>query len=166
MIREQELDNTEALGAMTAALLMKKGSRLDAALSEVLTDDYLDALEDLPAWCVREALRKWNRAESVPLDKKPHDFNWRPEPPTLRRLALLELLQVKSRISSLQRLLEARPAPEYDDRHKATMLGKFAEVLRGIARRAQEETQSKAPDPGHAARVMADLEGRRSSRAS
>ena len=86
-LRETTMSNDAALVAMIAALLLKGGRRLDRQSSDAATEDYLDALEDVPAWSVREALRKWNRGESPPLDAKPHDFNWRPEPPTLRRLS-------------------------------------------------------------------------------
>jgi hypothetical protein len=59
---------------------------------------------------VRAALRKWNRGESVRVDpKKPHDFTWSPEPPTLRYLAMVERAGVAHRIHKLQRLLEAKP---------------------------------------------------------
>lgn len=146
VLRDREMDNATALGVMIAALLAKKGQRMDAAVSEALTEDYLDALDDMPAWSVREAIRKWNRAESPQLDKKPHDFNWRPEPPTLRRLAWLELWAVKSRHDTLQRVLAAVPLLEYSAEHTSEMRAKLAEaspILRGILtdarmRRAKE----------------------------
>jgi superfamily I DNA and/or RNA helicase len=39
---------------------------MDAVSAEALTEDYLDALEDLPARSVIAALRKWNRSQSSP----------------------------------------------------------------------------------------------------
>jgi hypothetical protein len=131
-LRDRVLSNDQAMGVMVAALLVKKGQRMDAAMSEALTEDYLDALDDLPAWSVREAIRKWNRAESPQLDKKPHDFNWRPEPPTLRRLAWMEVWNVRGRMETLQRMLVAVPRIEYSPEHKAHMLGKLAEVVHGF----------------------------------
>lgn len=119
--RDKTLTNEQGHAAMIAGLLTRKGTRLDTATSEQLTEEYLDAIEELPAWCVREALRKWNRGESARLDNKPHDFNWRPEPGILARLARLELYVVKGRIRTMERLLEAEPLPEYSEQHQRDM---------------------------------------------
>lgn len=131
-LREQVLTNDQAHGVMIAGLLIKGGGiKLDKAASDQLTEDYLDAIEDLPAWSVREALRKWNRGESPRLDpKKPHDFNWRPAPPTLRNLAYLELWSVKSRIQALEKVLNAVPLIEFSDEYRAEMLEKLQALFK------------------------------------
>lgn len=130
-LREKMMTNAQAHGVMIAGLLIKGGGiKLDQAASDQKTEDYLDAIEDLPAWSVREALRKWNRAESPRLDpKKPHDFNWRPEPPTLRQLAYLELWGVKSRIQELEKVLNAVPRIEFSDEHRHEMLTKLQALV-------------------------------------
>ena len=138
-LRETTMSNDAALVAMIAALLLKGGRRLDRQSSDAATEDYLDALEDVPAWSVREALRKWNRGESPPLDAKPHDFNWRPEPPTLRRLALHELAGVKGRILHLQKLCSAEPLIEYSDEHRKAMLERLRDVVRMPAANSSTE---------------------------
>jgi hypothetical protein len=129
VLRDKTLSNDQAHGVMIAGLLLKGGRKLDQAASDALTEDYLDAIEDLPAWCVREAIRKWNRGESAQLDKKPHDFTWRPEAPTLARLARLEKWAVEGRIKVLERLLSAEPLPEYGDAHKVDMRQRLAAVM-------------------------------------
>lgn len=129
VLRERKMGNAAGHGVLIAGLLLWKGTRLDEAISEQLTEDYLDAIEDLPAWCVREALRKWKRAESVQLDKKPHDFTWRPEPPTLARLARIERSAIQYRIRTMQRLLDANPLAEYSDDHRAKMVAKLTQAL-------------------------------------
>lgn len=130
-LREVTMSNDAALATMIAGLLLKGGRRMDKQSSDAATEDYLDALEDLPAWSVREALRRWNRGESVQIDpKKPHDFNWRPEPATLRRLASHELAGVKGRIIALQKLCDAVPLIEYSDEHRESMLKRLQEVVR------------------------------------
>src|SRR6266576_4597041 len=129
-IRETVMSNDAALSVMVAGLLIKGGGqKLDKQSADALTADYLDAIDDLPAWCVREALRKWNRAESPPLDGKRHDFNWKPTPPTLRRLAQPELASVKGRIISLNRLLDAVPLIEFSDDHREDMLKRLQIVI-------------------------------------
>jgi hypothetical protein len=134
-IRETTMDNDSAIGVIVAGLLIKGGGqKLDKASADALTEDYLDALEDLPAWSVREAMRKWNRAESPPLDGKRHDFNWKPTPPTLRRLSHHELAGVKERIISLQKLCDAVPLIEYSDEHRESMLKRLQVVIREAAK--------------------------------
>jgi hypothetical protein len=115
--REKTMTNDQGIGVLIAGLLINaKGKKLDEAGSDALTDAYLDALEDLPAWAVRKALRKWNRGESVQIDpRKPHDFSWRPEPPTVRYLALVELAGIRWEILRLKRLLAAAPRPNEAD---------------------------------------------------
>lgn len=139
VIRETTMSNAVAHATMIAGILLKGGKRLDQQSSDQATEDYLDAIEDLPAWSVREAIRKWNRAESPRLDGKPHDFNWRPEPPTLRRLALHELAQVKGRIIGLQKLLDAVPLIEYSDEHRKSMIERLQVVIHAAANPAPVE---------------------------
>lgn len=137
LLREVTMSNDAAIATMIAQLLIKgDGARLDKASSDALTEDYLDALEDLPAWCVREAIRKWNRGESAPLEGKKHDFNWRPKPPALRRLAQHELAGVKGRIISLLRLCEAVPLVEFSDEHREKMLNRVRDLIRGATQPA------------------------------
>lgn len=146
-LRETTMSNDAAHATMIAQLLLKGGKRMDKQSSDAATEDYLDAIEDLPAWSVREALRKWNRAESVVLDsKKPHDFNWRPEPPTLRRLALHELAGVKGRMLTLQKLLDAVPLLEFSDEHRASMLGRLQELFREPVNMIPKDQTSEAAE--------------------
>lgn len=130
--RGKVLGNDAAVGALIAALLIKgAGAKLDTASSDALTEDYLDALEDLPAWSIREAIRKWNRGESPrPLDpKKSHDYHWRPDSATLRWLAQCETAPVKNRIRQLEHLLAAVPLIEFSDEHCAEMRDRLAKII-------------------------------------
>jgi hypothetical protein len=130
--RGQLLTNDQAHVAMIAHLLMKGGGqKLHKEAADALTGDYLDAIGDLPAWAVREALRKWNRGESVTLDGKLHDFNWRPTPPTLRRLAQYEMTAIKARKLRLEKLIDAVPLIEFSEEHRAIMLGRLSKLFNG-----------------------------------
>jgi hypothetical protein len=130
-IRGTMMENEAALSVIIAGLLLKGGQKLDQAAADLFTEDYLDALEDLPAWAVREALRKWNRGESVQLDpKRSHDFNWPPKPAILRRLAEHELASVKGRIYGLQKLIDAVPLIEFSEEYCQTMINRLAALLR------------------------------------
>lgn len=107
--RDRVLTNDAAISTLIAELLLRrKGPKLDKGAADALTEEYLDALEDVPAWTVRAAKRKWSRGESVRMDpKKPHDFTWNLEPPVLRYLATVELAGIKWEIRQMQRLLGA-----------------------------------------------------------
>jgi len=148
-LRGATLTNDQAHATMIAALCMKGGVKLDKGSSDALTEDYLDAIEDLPAWAVREAIRKWNRAESPKLDGKPHNYEFRPAPPTLRRLAQHELAPIRARILHLDKLLNAAPLIEYSDEHRAEMLKRMQDLLatRKVAKRVSQEQEPKTIDP-------------------
>jgi hypothetical protein len=132
-LRGKTLSNDQAHATMIAALCMKGGTKLDTASSDALTEDYLDAIEDLPAWAVREAIRKWNRAESPKLDGKSHNYEFRPSPPTLRRLAQHELAPIRARILQLHKVLNAQPLIEYSEEHRRDMLERLQNLMREIA---------------------------------
>jgi len=69
--------NDAAIGAMIAQILLKGGKRLDKAASDAATEDYLDGIEDVPAWSVREAIRKWNRMISPGVRSRRRYAAWR-----------------------------------------------------------------------------------------
>jgi hypothetical protein len=83
------------------------------------------------AWSVRNALRKWIRGESPKLDGRPHDFDWRPPPATLRRLAQMELAPIKREMVQLEKLLILSRG-EFSDEHRAEMRARFAELLKTL----------------------------------
>lgn len=147
-LRGSVLTNDQAHGVMIASLLLKGGAKLDQSSSDAFTEDYLDAIEDLPAWAVREAIRKWNRAESVPFDGKKHDFNWRPQPPTLRRLAQHELVGVRARMLDLQKVCDAQPLIEYSDEHRKGMLERLGDLFKP---KPMDETVSRESNQENAA---------------
>ncbi|MHC2255109.1 hypothetical protein ACVILK_004801 [Bradyrhizobium embrapense] len=129
-LRGATLTNDQAHGAMIASLLLKGGAKLDQQSSDAFTEDYLDAIEDLPAWSVREAIRKWNRAESPRLDGKPHSYDFRPSPPTLRRLALHEMIALRGRLVELQKICDARELIEYSDEYRRGMLERLTDLFK------------------------------------
>jgi hypothetical protein len=143
--RGQLLTNDQAHVAMIAHLLMKGGGqKLDKEAADALTEDYLDAIGDLPAWAVREALRKWNRGESVKLDGKPHDFNWRPTPPTLRRLAQYEMTPIKARKLQFEKLLDAVPLLEFSEEYRASMCERISKLMHAITDKRLDEGSTNA----------------------
>lgn len=90
---------------------------------------YVAALDDLPAWAVVEACRKWLRGEAG----DEHNYAFSPTPPVLRKLAEGTLLVAKVQLDKLEQLLEARPVDdpiEFDDQHCKRMRVRIADLLR------------------------------------
>jgi len=143
-LRGASLSNDQAHGVMIASLLLKGGAKLDQQSSDAFTEDYLDAIEDMPAWAVREAIRKWNRAESPKLDGKPHAYDFRPSPPTLRRLAQHELAGVRGRMIELQKLCEAEPLIEYSDEHRKDMMDRLQGLMKPFRAASADEPNDEA----------------------
>lgn len=79
--------------------------RMDEMVAGVKTDAFLDALEDLPAWAIREAVRRWRRGEVDGVD--PQDFKFAPKPQQLRRAAMLMVNVARGQAVRLQRILDA-----------------------------------------------------------
>lgn len=157
--RDRVLTNDQAISTMIAELLLRrKGAKLDKAASDALTDEYLDALEDLPAWTVRAARRKWNRGESVRMDpKKPHDFTWNIEPPVLRYLATVELAGIKWEMRQLKRLLGATVRMTEDQLAdgRAAMVGLSIAIKSGDFDAARALTFERAIERGERERAEA-----------
>jgi len=85
---------------------------------------YMMALDDLPAWAVADACRRWLRKEAGP------EFNYAfaPTPPILRGLAETSRLRVAVQLSQLRKLLDAHvidDPPTYTEEHKVEMLAKL-----------------------------------------
>ena len=65
-----------------------------------------DALDDLPAWAVANAVRRWHRGECGP----EHNYTFAPAPGVLRGIALQELGSAKLVLRQLKLVLSAAPS--------------------------------------------------------
>jgi hypothetical protein len=81
------------------------GTRIDETAVKVKLDVYLQAVGDLPAWAVVEAIGRWYRGEG------PAGINceFAPAPGVLRRIASGISAAAAGQIVSLRRLLDAVP---------------------------------------------------------
>jgi hypothetical protein len=134
------LDDPDVEGLMlldlTKMVLSMPSAGQNPASSEARGEAYLEALEDLPLWAVRAAIRRWRRGDAGKSERgEPYDYRWLPAPAELRRIANLELWRVKDRASQLRRLLRAEPAIEFSEEHCRLMrekLSEFANKISGI----------------------------------
>jgi hypothetical protein len=90
---------------------------------------FMEALDDVPAWAVDAARRRWYRGDCGKNSQGlPFDCHWQPAPADLRKVALLELWRVRERINVLKDVLIAEPLIEFTDEHRAAMRARLAEL--------------------------------------
>jgi len=116
-------ETTVAVLKMTMVLPSREAGELS---SEAKGEAYMAALDDVPAWAVKEAIRKWYRSEYG--DK--HDYRWQPGPSTLREVAMLEVYRVLATKRVLSNLIAARPRIEFTPEHQERMRAAVAKHLR------------------------------------
>jgi len=122
-------------------------ARLDEETVSIKAEAYLDALEDLPAWAVREAIRRWRRGE-VNADAK--DLDFAPKPPRLRRIAQAIAAVPVGQALRLQRILDAEPEKSLTDAERDANQARYGEVLKQLA----------APQPEHDDKAEREAENR------
>jgi hypothetical protein len=103
--------------ALITKLLLAKPSRAGAPeTTEARMESYDIALDDIPFWAVASAIRKWHRGECDIRNfvsstvQQPFDYRWAPESADLRKIALREIREPKSRIEMIDRILSATPS--------------------------------------------------------
>lgn len=84
-----------------------------AAASKI--EMYADAVEDLPAWTIDKAIKRWARGECPASIEETPRYAFPPAPATLRSLAREELAGPKRDAELLQRLIAAVPIEEAMD---------------------------------------------------
>lgn len=125
MTPEQSQEHAETtMLAVSKMMLVLAGKESGDFVGEAKGEAYMDALEDVPSWAVREAMRKWHRGECGPR----HDYRWQPGPSVLRDLAMIEVYRVMATKRKLSDLLVAEPLLEFSDEHRAAMKAKLGTV--------------------------------------
>lgn len=126
------------------------------------------ALEDLPAWCVQEAVKRWLRGED---GDGSENYSFAPSPPQLRRLAIRAKAGAELRLRNFRRLLQAEViplegpktfVPEADVKAllqsvtQGTAAVKMAEAAEKVAAMATARAETEA----WAERIKADMDQR------
>lgn len=118
----------QAFTTISKMLATLGGREAGELASEAKGEAYMMAIEDVPAWAVQEAARKWYRGELGDA----YDYKWMPDPATLRKLALDRLYMCAHKpIREINALLTAVPAIEFSEDHKARMRQRFEELKVG-----------------------------------
>jgi hypothetical protein len=127
-------DDPEAEGAMlidlTKLMLVLPAAKQNEASVEARGEAYLAALDDVPPWALRSAIRSWYRGDGGKNERgEPFDYHWCPAPAELRKVAMLMLWRVKGRAAALRRLLSAEPLIEYSDEHCHSMRQRLSGLM-------------------------------------
>lgn len=132
-------------------------SRLDEDTAVIKIGAFMDAVEDLPFWALREALRRWRRGEvsdksQLPFGIKPHK---------LRDMALMIRASAEGQAIRLQRILDAEPEDELSEAQRGEMQAKIAAEVRpqGI-----DTTDTPSPHRRDIEVHLADLAARKAKR--
>jgi hypothetical protein len=127
---QAEQDTLVAVTKMMVALPSMTQNELSA---EVRGEAFMVALDDVPAWAVQAAVKRWYRGECGKNTKgEPCDCHWCPAPAELRRIALVEMYPLNERLNTIGALLRAEPRREFSEEHRRTMGERLAELSRNL----------------------------------
>jgi hypothetical protein len=95
---------------LTKLFLAKPSSPMTEMGAASRAESYMMALEDIPAWAVDEAIKKWHRGEISNVSED--DLKWAPDSAVLRRIAVGMLAPYHDAIVEIERVLLAKPLEE------------------------------------------------------
>lgn len=88
---------------------------MDERGAEATADAYMTALDDVPFWATNAAITRWYRGQCGKDERgDSHQYKWRPDPATLRRIAVMEQLRVVAPVPALENILKAVPYIDND----------------------------------------------------
>lgn len=120
-----------AMAKVTELLLSFNAQQMNEAGAKARARGYITALEDLPAWAIAEACRRWLRGEAGE-----QNYNFAPAPPILRKAAESAAELVDHQLTALERLLSAKVVDdpeEFSAEHCEDMRERLAVVFREAA---------------------------------
>jgi hypothetical protein len=100
---------TSMLAQMMISLAGGNTDELEARSKQAV---YAAALEEIPAWAVREALRQWYRGQVKTLKIKADEYRWPPAPGVLAIICRGILQPYHDAIEKLNDVLTAKPLDE------------------------------------------------------
>ncbi len=99
--RENRIERFAVLAKMLMGYPMANSS---AEVAKARSEMYMDALDDIPAWAVGDAVKRWNRGEAGE-----QNYTFAPPPAVLRAKCLGLLAEIKKSAEMVEDLLGAIP---------------------------------------------------------
>lgn len=122
-----------AMAKVAELLLSFAGQAMNEAGAKARARGYITALEDLPAWAIAEACRRWLRGEAG----ESQNYNFAPSPPVLRKIAESVVAVVDHQATVLERLLTAKVVDdpeEFTEEHCADMRVRLDKLFKDVAK--------------------------------
>ncbi|MCM5558503.1 hypothetical protein [Pleomorphomonas sp. JP5] len=138
---EAKPDPVTALREVARLLLAFPVSNLSVAAAEARSEAYEIAIEDVPAWTVKAAARRWIKGEVANLGDKVN-LSFPPSPPQLRALALDEWAKARGALWRYRRLMAGRVARKVPPEKRRPLP---TEMLSGLGRDLSDGTTVRRP---------------------
>lgn len=123
-------------------------ARLDEDTADIKITAYRDAVEDLPAWAVREAIRRWRRGD---VSGDTRDLDFAPKPARLRRIAQGIAATATGQAIRLQRILDAEAEEPISEAEREANAKRADDLAKQIAApviasndKAEREAENRA----------------------
>lgn len=110
---------------VTDLLLAYANGSASERSSEAKGRAYLGALEDIPSWCVAEAVKRWHRGAAG----GGHSYEFAPAPAVLRAISEGIKTAADGQMAALGRLLAAEVRPELTDEERAANVARFVALM-------------------------------------
>lgn len=102
-----EYDGQQAKGALLTKMIdgLAGAAQRTAGQATATIEMYGDAIEELPAWAIDAAIRRWAQGKCPESIEERPKYAWPPAPAVLRQMAELELVMMRRERQGLERLL-------------------------------------------------------------
>lgn len=131
-LAEAKPDAFRSLRQVAKLLMMFPASDLSEAVVDARSEAYEIALEDLPAWAVEAAAKRWIKGDVAALDERPN-LSFPPSPPQLRALALDEWAKARAALWRYRRLLGGKTERVVPLKDRRPLPQEWFQCLKGMA---------------------------------
>jgi len=110
-IDDRTVDGHMAKGALLTKMIdgLAGPANQSATAASAKIEMYADAIEDLPAWAIDKAIKRWARGECPYSIEESPRYAFPPAPATLRKMALFDIEDLRRNERKLKNLLAALP---------------------------------------------------------
>lgn len=105
-----DAEDAQKLSMLTELFISKPSAAMTATGAAVRGRSYMMALDDLPAWAIADAIKRWHRGEVDGIPRE--DLKWAPDTWALRQIASSLLEPYRAADQTIRALLQARPLAE------------------------------------------------------
>ncbi len=131
-LAEAKPDAFRSLRQVAKLLMVFPTGDLSEAVVDARSEAYETALEDMPAWAVEAAAKRWIKGDVAALEDKPN-LAFPPSPPQLRALALDEWAKARAALWRYRRLMAGKPERVVPLEDRRPLPKEMFQCLKGMA---------------------------------